>query len=475
MFHFAANLKPYTFYRGRGNRRFDAYLLSTDYIKEHIDLVQCVNAEKRILAADNGNVDKIGDLIDKFSNEAEELDDDRKKEEKKLENRYARPGELSPGLQSRFRNLAETIASASEKITDDSYVRSVLYTQLLMSPTYIIGMEDFTIACMTGLNIEPEYSCLPSSFYKSCIDRAINFWGDIRNGSYGNCSAEIFAGLHAIDFDTACIAGKRAAHAGIESIATGLAGVLRDKNYVDFRVKDGKVIGLPGPVPRPYMRTLEIATGLVKGYRDETGRNPNMHFLGAGTPIILPLLGLLGTAQTYFCTDSTAPIYDGWIAPTTSLYVDEPAPLKLKTYRIAQNWLEGGRGWDCNCPYCRSFAAVHPPDVASAKNWWVAEGRPTLDKYALYSDQPLTKWLPILSNFSDPELQQEAALTRVGHNHWLIKKIESTIRNKQTDRSANRDWVASVIAAYRNSHAAKAWKLAADEAWRIADSYVSKL
>ncbi|MEJ2407251.1 MAG: hypothetical protein P8171_23820 [Candidatus Thiodiazotropha sp.] len=471
MFHFIANLKPYTFHRGRGNRRFDAYLLSADYFDENEKLAHEVTTENRILVADNGNVDLITGLMKQHKTAAKILDTARKEEERKLGIHYARPGQLSTQLQDRFRQFANDLALSSEAAIDDSHIRTTLAEQLAMSPSYLIGMEDFAIVCMTGLNIEPEYSCLPSSYYEERIERPLEFAIDTLNGKYGYCDSRVFAGLHAMDYDTAYLAGKKAAENGLNAIATGLVGALRDKNSVDFRVEKGALIEFPKSLPRPYLRTMEIATGIHQGYREHTGTNPEFHALGAGTPILLPLFSLLAEKGTYFATDSTSPIIDGWTASTTSLYVDQPAPLKLKAHRIAQFWLEDGRGWDCQCPYCRHFMQAYPPNLQKAKAWWKAEGSPKLSKSSLYSSSPLSNWLPILSNPEDPTLRREAALTRVAHNHWVVKKIESDIREHQSSKQAMRNWVENVMGAYMESGASSRWKASALEAWKIANAF----
>ncbi len=473
MFHFVANLKPYTFHRGRGNKRFDAYLLSADYFAENESLANNVVTEGRVLVADNGNVDLIVDLINQHKAEAKILDSARKDEEKALDNQYVRPGQLSASLQKRFRDFAAKLATASENAVNNAHIKSTLAEQLAMSPSYLIGMEDFAIVCMTGLNIEPEYACLAPSFYEQRTERAITFALETQDGKYGSCDSKVFAGLHAIDYDTACLAGKKAAENGITGIASGLVGALRDKNSVDFRIEQGTLIDFSRSIPRPYLRTIEIATGLHQGYREYSGKNPEFHALGAGTPILLPLLGLLADEQTYFATDSTAPIVDGWTSPTTSLYVEQPAPLKLKAHRIAQYWLEHGLGWDCQCPYCRHFMQAHPPNLQAARAWWQSEGKPKLYKSSLYSSSPLSEWLPILSNPADPALRSEAALTRVAHNHWVVKKIETEIRRHQNDKNRLREWVAGIMDAYMKSGASSRWKAAAYEAWKIADRFAS--
>lgn len=471
MFHFVPNLKQYTYYRGRGNRRFGAYLLSTDYAGSRRGLASKVTRSGRLLVADNGNVDLIRGLIDTHKAEAADLTKRREQEENTQGVRYVRPGKLSLGLTDDCRKFARRMVVASEAAFDDAHVRQIVTAQHGLDASLAIGMEDFAVVCMTALSIEPEYAMLDDGFYEERAQRAVKFALDTAKGVYGPRPKAVFAGMHAIDYDSARIAGRVAGEANVAGIATGLVGALRDKNYVDFRVEGGVVHEFVKAVPRPYVRTIEIVSGLIDGFRERAGKQPPFHALGAGSPILMPLLGLLGAPSYYFGTDSTAPIVDAWTSPTTCLYADSPAPLKLPAYRIAEVWLQGGPGWTCHCPYCRKFSKKHPPDITSARNWWKAQGSPKLTKNSLYKGQPLSKWLPLLANSTNEDLQREAAMARVGHNHWVLMRLERQVRKRQTSPSQLRDYVAEVVQGYIDSAASSSWKAATSEAWKIADAH----
>jgi hypothetical protein len=328
-------------------------------------------------------------------------------------------------------------------------------------------MEDITVATMTGLGLEPEYTLLPESFYRSVFERAVELAVDTQRGRYEPVDAQVFACLHALDYDTARLAGKVAGEAGVAGIATGLFGVMKDRNYVDYRVADGELLPLPRAVPRPYPRVVEIAAGLHLGYAEAQGRRPPFHALGVGSPILLPLLALFGDAETYTSTDSTAPIVDGWIAPTISLYVDEPAPFKYKAHRIAEYWLAEGDGWRCECPYCRGFNRSHPPSVDEARRWWKSEGQPRLDSGSMQRTSPLSPLLPMLSNPPDPNVRRQAGMARVGHNHWVLKRIEQGLRDHSGTSRELRGWVERQVAAYVAASASPSWRGALEAAWKI--------
>lgn len=465
-FHFVANLKPYTLRRGTGNRRFDSYLLSIDYARDLGDLAREALAGGAALCADNGNVDLIRSIIARHADEAKRLEADRRALSTSLR-RSLRPGDPPAALRDRHREFAKNARDASKAAIDDAHVTDVVTAQSAMNPTYLIGMEDFTIATLTAHGVEPTFADLDRRFVEGLAKRAVAFAVDTTTGRYGAVQATVFAGLHAADYDSARIAGKVAGAAGVRGIATGLVGALQDKSFVDHVIENGAVIDLGDSVPRPYVRIAQIAAGLHEGFVEACGRRPAFHALGAGSPILLPLIAALGDGQTYTSTDSTAPIVDGWSGPTTSLYIDDPAPLKLKAYRIVEEWLVNGREWDCPCPYCRAFNRAFAPRIDEARRWWLEQNKPRLTAESLRSTSPLADWLPLLGNAADPGLRLTGAMARVGHNHWVLQRIETAARRHSQSHVQLVAWVEGVVQAYVGSSADRQWKRATQAAWRI--------
>jgi len=214
---------------------------------------------------------------------------------------------------------------------------------------------------------------------------------------------------------------------------------------------------------------MELLCGLHLGYAKATQRRPRLHALGLGTPILLVLMSLLNDGQTYAAADSTAPIADGWTMPTTSLYVDTPAPLKYKVHRLAHYWITEGKGWDCECPYCRGFSKKYPTDIEGARSWWQQQGKPEIKKNFLYSDGALVPYFPLFANHSEAQLQKEAAMARVGHNHWIIQRLESKARKVAAAPKHLHEWGQKVVESYLSSPAGTSWKAAIREAWKLVD------
>ena len=474
MFHFVANLKPYTIDPESKRSHFGSYLLSVDYASGLRALVQHVHEEHRILAADNGNFDRIGTLLNKLTASAIPLAEARKREEVAL-GHYARPGELSTSLRELYASFAKEIAEHAAAARREDQVQSVVTAQLAMRPSYLIGMEDFTIPLMVGLGVERAYASLPMSFFTKAADRAIAYGRETQDSTFGSCNANVFAGLHAVDFDTARAIGKRAGAAKMEGIAVGLGSALDDRDFTDYRIEHGKVVPLGASVPRPYVRVLEVAAGLHLGFADATGRRPRFHALGAGTPILLPLLAVLGDQGTYTATDSTAPIKDAYSSTTIAVYVDRPAPLKLKAYVVIQRWLDGTFHWDCSCPHCVAFVKDYPFKIEKAKAWWIGEGKRPLTPTDLWAPSPLAEHVPLLAMPKNPAVRKRAGLARIAHNHWILRRLEAAIRRRNRTGEQLRDWVETVVEKYVEAGSGTAWKTATKAAWSIACSAAKQL
>src|SRR5262245_22802328 len=104
MYHFVANLKPYTIGPDAKAARFDSYLLSVDYTSGLIALTDQVHKQHSVLVADNGNFDRMGALVAPLMAQAATLAKARRAEEEKL-GHSARPGELSSSLQKKYAAL----------------------------------------------------------------------------------------------------------------------------------------------------------------------------------------------------------------------------------------------------------------------------------------------------------------------------------------------------------------------------------
>lgn len=453
-FHFLANLKPYTVHRGAGNRRFDGYLLSSDFARTFGDLAREVVTDGAVLCADNGNFDAVRAFVATHEGTARSLEADRRRAS-------------ADALRSRYRDFATALSAASAALLTADRLAALVRGQQALSPTYQIGAEDFTVSALMAYGIRPDMVSMQSTFYRRLARTAIDLALETQAGKYGPCTGQVFATVHAMDYDTARTAGREAGRAGVAGIAASMVGSLQDKTFITSRVDRGKVIALGAATPRPYVAVAEIIAGLHEGHAETSGRRPSFHALGMGTPILLPLLAALGDDGTFTASDSTAPIVDGWSGPTISLYVDEPAPLKYKAHKIVEAWLKGGRGWDCPCPFCRGFERAAPTRLDEARRWWRTQGEPAITPESMRGGSPLSGWLPLLGNAADPGLRFGGAMARVAHNHWVLQRIETAARSHGRDHEKRLAWVDGVVGRYVAAPSDPAWKRAVTIAWSI--------
>lgn len=457
MFHFVANLKPYTL---QGPPRFDAFLLSVDYAGGLREEARACVQKRRMLVADNGNFDRIRVLAKQFQEQAEAAH--RLRLATVRAGSYPRPGALSANVTAAYDKLAYDVEVAAVVPTDDA--AAALAAQRALNPVYLIGPEVLAVSTLLAVGVQPEYLSDPYGLAKRGAVLATRGAKDAE--IVPARSPAVFATLHAWDYDSAVAAGASAAKQGITGIATGLGGALQDRSFVDFRVEHGRVVELGSAVPRPYLRVIEIAAGLHAGFVQAAGTRPRFHALGAGSPIVLPLLALLGDFETYTATDSTSPIVDAWTAPTTSLYVDKPAPAKLKATQLAQRWLEDGVGLVCACASCRTFNRAHPARLEAAQDWWRGEGRPAIARTHLMGG-PLAAFFPLLGDVQDPEKRRAAAMARVSHNHAVLRRIELRLRSA-AKRGRLAAAVEGIVERYLAGPADPGWKAAVSAAYEVA-------
>jgi hypothetical protein len=437
-------------------------------------LLKTARAQSRLLVADNGNFDAISKLIERFGPEADSIHAERRKLEDKLGHRV-RPGDLPEGPRDRYRRLAAAIEKAARELTSTDYARTALAIQTEVGGNYMIGMEDLSVATLTGLGVAREYLGRPLGWYRRYAEPGVRWAERTRSGQLGPHSGLVFAGLHGLDMDTARLAGAAAGRARLDGIACGLGGALTDTGYTDFRVEDSKVASLGPAVPRPYLRVAEVAAGMHLGYAEETGKRPRFHALGVGTPILLPLLAALGDRDTYLATDSTAPISDAYSSLTISLYIERPAAMKLKAHRIVETWLQGGPGWDCGCPYCKGFRRKHPSRARETRAWWRAEGQRRLEPGDLHAPSPLADLQPLLGSPSDDDTRREAGMARIGHNHWVLRRLELAAQRHATTPASLVEWADGHMQRYLASPADPAWRTAVAAAWPIVKQTADRL
>ncbi len=201
----------------------------------------------------------------------------------------------------------------------------------------------------------------------------------------------------------------------------GFGAYMADDGWITEARIRGRVRALPQRLPRRYLRTALAARGFFDGYGEAAPEH--FHFLGLGAPVMLPIASLAAQSASRVTFDATSPIKD---AAEGTLYVERPAPLKLRIWKIAQRMLREGEGtWNCPCSFCKSFTARHPFELSRAG---VNPGTP-LTALDLRKNSPLAAAMPLFALGGD--MGRAAEHARVGHNHWVLGTVtRSLTRNR---------------------------------------------
>jgi hypothetical protein len=222
--------------------------------------------------------------------------------------------------------------------------------QRAVSPTRLIGAEDISMAIWLALDIEPAYVGFPRRSYRRLNEAVARTAVREIEELSGAGAAGYYAVASAVDYNTAYDAGRVFADAGLTHAAIGFGAYMADDHSSDYVIVGRRRVDFGARMPNRYLRTALVARGFWDGFRTSSTAAPHgFHFLGLGAPIMLGLVALAGWGTELLSFDATSPIRD---AVEGTLYVSAPAPLKLRTRRIAKQLASGEREeWDCPCPF----------------------------------------------------------------------------------------------------------------------------
>ncbi len=396
------------------------------------------------LAIDNGNTTVIFKLIDEFSAKAQKLAKLRKQSEKK-------DSLLSPGLVKKYQDLVDEIITRTSTLASLERKKSILQEQVSLTPQLFICLEDLTIPLITNLDLEPAITGEYNSKLVELQNIGINAVKTVLSGKLGSIEGRPYATLHAFDYDSAYQVGKKAGKIkSLEGIATGLASFLNDRNYINSYMLKGKRIWTNNKksIPYRYIRTLLVTLGLIDGFSSvRKGAIPYFHGLGAGSPILLPLLSLCTYGSPQFSVDSTSPEKN---ASMGKLFVNKPAPLTLSVAGIAQALIDGRRVWDCTCPACKEITKKLPFDITAARNFYKSKIAPKkIQDTDLEKEDGIGKFLSFCSL---TRFKPNAGLikqARIEHSHWALIEVIKELRSCSQSYNGLRKVVGRMCDSYK--------------------------
>ena len=463
--HFFANLSNDNAAElSKGMEAREAVLLSTPgAARKTLDTVRIINEQNILLAADNGNTSIIFKIVDEFTDRAKLLTDKLEQEKKTI------TSPPSKELSALFKLLVNDVAKRCKECVSLENQKIVLATQAQVKPVFFICLEELTIPILVQLDIEPVCSGYRRPFFINLQKSGIQMAEAVITNKTGITSGLPYATLHAFDYDSAYQVSKNAAQIpGLQAIATGMASFMNDRNYINSYVINGRRIWIKGKqlVPQRYLRILQVSLGFLDGFSSERGNLPYFHGLGAGAPIVLPLLSLCTYGSPLLSVDSTSPEKN---ASMGKLFVNIPAPLTLSLESVAQALVDGRTVWNCPCPYCTSLQQEIPYDLESARDYFNAQIAPRKINFDdLKLDNGIGQWLSICWGTNKQPAKKSIYQARVNHNHWVIAGIVKELRNRSNSYSELRDWVGAQCEAYKAT-AQPTYALQIDECLKLID------
>ncbi|QFT55252.1 hypothetical protein [Microbulbifer sp. THAF38] len=416
---FIANLRRQTL-EAFADHRVNAagYLLSAHRITTpNLQMATEVRRRELPLFADNGTKQLIDAVISQFSQEARQVTQRVKALRRQL-------GQLPRGRQvpKDLRNLADTLAERVLAIcsghSNTIDTETLLQRQLLMHPTHLIAQEDFATTCLVALDLEREITGWRPERIAARNRQSLRLWEKV--AEHPLCQElNVYAVLSAMDYNTARDAGRLAAEAGADSAAIGLAGICGDLNATDFYVLGRASFKLARPVPRRYMRLAQVLKGIADGYRDGNRPLARFHCLGLGAPSLLPIAAAALPADTQITADATSPIHAA--AKDRVLYDPENFGDRASTREIVERIVKGGN-WPFLSPFTQSFKQRFGHDPEAARDWWKANGQPSISREILQKPSNLTAALPLFCE-ADPLIRPIARDTWIAHNHWVLGEL----------------------------------------------------
>lgn len=452
---FLTNLRTLTMDRGfRESLRPDGYLVPPAYLTvSGAQFIDRSRQRRGFVVLDNGRYDDIGRVVARFADDAARL---------VARSRESAGAGVDP--VSLYADVAALVARISEVTGGPEPVVPTI-GRLNRPPTAFIGLEDITSATWVRLGLELPMHRDGRADLRRRNERVARHAVELEASAQGTPYLPV---ADAMDHDTARDAGRAFAKAGLTGAAMGFGAYMADNSYVSRYKRDGHWRLLPTRMPQRYLRSVLVARGFWDGWAEESngGAPEHFHFLGLGAPIMIGLVSLVAAATPQLTFDATSPIQD---ATQGTLYVLDPAYLKVRTRRIAENLASGSsRRWSCGCPFCRDFMTRHPFDLSAGRSWWAQHRGAEVGAAELRPAGALYEAFPLLSEPTGGLLRNELDRARIGHNHWVLQRTVAAVNRHRDPTPALGEHLDKVVSDYERATNAPSFAAAVRFAYELA-------
>lgn len=431
------------------------YLVAPAYLTRATAEFARALPRRRTVLVDNGRYDDVGRVAARLEPDARRLLADVVPPGTRLSSMTH--SSLDPSARSAISAMVESVSAAARLESHPMPIAD----QLALRPAAVIGEEDVLGAILLRLGLDVDLIARGRDLLRRrnrAVARAAS-----RAAIAGGVRVHAVASAH--DYDTAFDAGSEFAAAGIQHAAIGFGAYMADDSYASDFKAHGRRIPLPRLAPRRYLRTALVARGFWDGWKTQDGGAPlTFHFLGLGAPIMLGIVALAAHETSLLTFDATSPIRD---AVEGTLYQEDPAPLKVRTRRIAQRLVDDPHyRWRCDCAFCAAFLREHPFDRDAASAWRSTAPDRAITAEDLRGDAPLALALPLLAEPRGGAARRAVDAARSGHNHAVLDHLARAVsRRPRRDRLAA--YVDARISAYERAANAETYASAVRTAFTI--------
>lgn len=429
------------------------FLVAPAYLTAATRVAATRAAARRPVLVDNGLFDDVGQIAsDLGATAAGVLAGLTDRSGGSIDAKDALATHLSPGSRHEVASLVRQVADRARA----ARAGLDLPGQRAVRPRGVIGAEDITAATLLRLGVEvdlvPGGRARLRRMNEAVAQHAIDDAAALASRAPGDRPGlRAFPVASAHDYDTAVDAGRTFAAAGLDAAAMGFGAFMADDTYTRQVKLRGRRRDLVANLPARYVRTALVARGFWDGWAEQTGGGaPSaFHFLGLGAPIMLGVVALAGHATPELTYDATSPIRD---AVEGALYLDDPAPLKSRTRRVAALLMDQpGYRWRCRCPFCTRYLASHPFDMSAAASWRGRHPHRPIQAIDLRPPSTLATALPLLAEPRGGPERAAVDVARSGHNHWVLQRICRAIAAHGATRGQLAGWLDDVVTAYEQT------------------------
>lgn len=408
----------------------EAYLLSTAYsTSANKALALEAGKLKKLIFSDNGNYTKMKQVANEFLDECQQLLNQAKQ-------LFKQQVPLTNEIIFKRNTLIKQIEIRTNEISaDENELKSILETQLSISPQKLIGFEDLTIPVLilTGLMDEsfyPKYDEIHQYQYHTK-----KLFENQKNGVYGKQDElkgkEIYFVVHAYDYYSAYKVGEMMSTSDVNHFAISYGGPMKSNRWRTKLNWGNEEKDLGASFPEKYL----LSQSILIGFLHSINKKVHIHILGCGSPIMILLSGALLPTLHSITFDSSSPLQD---AIDGNIFSRNMALTKLPIEKLIAYHLSIKKPYYSNDIFYKLAQKlyIHSWDtLAEAYKISSKDNIQTIYKKVLAQPEIIRNHLPFFSPITSDEESffGKIRVLRAGSNYSILRNICKGFRTNVHD------------------------------------------